>query len=712
MNPSTEQPPLPPQPPQPHRPSTSCDRHPEESFTGFCPSCLCERLAVLDHSSATTASSSSRKPPTSSTAAAALKAIFKPSASSSSSSAAFVAAAGGGAGPSSGNRNRPTSFFPELRRTKSFSASKNEGFSGVFEPQRKSCDVRVRNTLWNLFTQDDERFPGGKKESSKPGTGAVEIEVETRNIGVGGASSSVQGPVFESKEEEIEEEEEVDEECLVEEEEEGEIRVFEEAIVGGNVIEDRVEEIVEEEEKESVEEIEEEEPEQIPELELKPMKDHIDLDAQTKKRDLKEIAGSFWSAASVFSKKLQKWRQKQKMKKRQNGGSSATLPVEKPIGRQFRETQSEIADYGFGRRSCDTDPRFSLDAGRMSLDAGRMSFDDPRYSFDEPRASWDGYLIGRTFPKMPTMVSVVEDPLPPPVHVIRSDNQIPVEEPINEDESVPGGSAQTRDYYSDSSSRRRRSLDRSNSIRKTAAAVVAEMDEIKSTSNSKVSPATVDYFPGPKLGVPDRDSRDSNSNSLRDDCSETFDMGFRDSASVIGNGDRKGPKKSRRWSKAWNIWGFINRRGGNKDEDEDRYSRANGVERSYSESWPELRGDRNGDVRGGFNPKMLRSNSSVSWRNSQGFGGGGSFGSMRKSNSSSVASATAAATAETNGNGRKKKDEVVLERNRSARYSPNNIDNGLLRFYLTPMRSSRRSANGKSRYNQAHSIARSVLRLY
>jgi hypothetical protein len=51
---------------------------------------------------------------------------------------------------------------------------------------------------------------------------------------------------------------------------------------------------------------------------------------------------------------------------------------------------------------------------------------------------------------------------------------------INEDEtSVPGGSAQTRDYYSDSSSRRRKSLDRSNSIRKTAAAVVAEIDELK-----------------------------------------------------------------------------------------------------------------------------------------------------------------------------------------------------------------------------------------
>nr|DAD28068.1 TPA_asm: hypothetical protein HUJ06_029536 [Nelumbo nucifera] len=50
------------------------------------------------------------------------------------------------------------------------------------------------------------------------------------------------------------------------------------------------------------------------------MKDHIDLDSHGKKppgkppgRDLKEIAGSFWLAASIFSKKLQKWRRKKAM---------------------------------------------------------------------------------------------------------------------------------------------------------------------------------------------------------------------------------------------------------------------------------------------------------------------------------------------------------------------------------------------------------------
>ncbi|KAE8717406.1 Phosphate transporter 4,2 [Hibiscus syriacus] len=129
------------------------------------------------------------------------------------------------------------------------------------------------------------------------------------------------------------------------------------------------------------------------------------------------------------------------------------------------------------------------------------------------------------------------------------------------------------------------------------------------------------------------------------------------------------------------------RRSVNKDEDEDRYSRANDVGRSNSESWPELRGG---------NPKSLRSNSSVSWRSLSSLGR--PFVGERKN------------CVESNGHC-KKRDEFALERNRSARYSPNNIDNGLLRFYLTPMRGSRRCESGKSNASQ-HSIARSLPRLY
>ncbi|OIW20298.1 hypothetical protein TanjilG_08258 [Lupinus angustifolius] len=600
---------------QPLRSSTSCNRHPDELFTSFCPSCLCERLSGLDP---TSSSSSSRKPSTSSTAAAALKSIFRPPPASS--------------------------LLPELRKTKSFSSSRNDpAFSAIpVEPQRKSCDVRARTSVSNILIE------------KKTILNSNEDEGNTKNL-----------------EEKDNQEEDVVEDGVG-------IRVLEELNSGYVNLE------IEEEEEEK------------DELEVKTMKAHIDLNSSQPKKSSKDSKGGFWSAASVFSNKLQKWRQKQKMKKHRNETESedvsTTLPVEKPIGRQFRETQSEVAEYGLGRRSCNTDPRFSLDIGRMSFD------NDPRFSFDEPRASWDGYWIERTtVPRMPSMLSVVEDA---PVHVLRTDTQIPVEEPISDDDdgdddsNVPGGSAQTREYY-DSSSRRKKSLDRSNSIMKTAAAIVAEMDELKCSSIANTN-ANVNAS---KLGG--LIDGDLSSNSMRDDCClETVDLGFKDGASVIGNGDQKRLKKSRRWSKAWSIWGFIHRRGGNKDEDEDRYSSANnGARHSFSESWQDLRGDRNGngDGRGAFNGGLFRSNSSVSWRNAQSVGG--SFGTLRRNVSQS------------NGHGKKAKDEFVLERNKSARYTPKDIDNGLLRLYLTPSRGSRRNSSTKSS-NQSYSIARTVPRMY
>ncbi|XP_019161208.1 PREDICTED: UPF0503 protein At3g09070, chloroplastic [Ipomoea nil] len=628
MNPTTADPtqPPPPLPPsQPPRSSFSCDRHPDEKFSGFCPECLCERLTTLDQSSSSNNPSSSSRRNSTSSAAAALKSLF-----SKPSSAAPPP-------PPPPKPSRPSStFLPELRRTKSFSASKNESLSfstAAFEPQRKSCDVRVRNTLFSL--DEGIKPPCSQNPHSK-----------------GIADTFTSRPVLEFEEEE---------------EEEREDPGNEQYSSGHRNEADVIEEITElpeplvENAARSVEIVGEDI--------LKPMKDHIDLDSQTKKPSGGGLAGS------ILSRKWQKWRKKQKLKKQENGKTSAALPAEKPTSKQNREIQPEMTDYGFGRRSCDTDPRFSLDVGRIS-------FDGPRYSLDEPRASWDGYLIGRSFPRMAPMVSVVEDA--PVVHVTRTDTQIPVEEPpvmmnfSNDDETVPGGSAQTREYYLDSSSRRRKSLDRSSSIRKAAAAVVAEIDETKTVSNAKVLPSS-DSFHRAKDSI-------SHSNSLRDDFSETFELtSFKDNASMVGigngnvngngNGERKNLKKPKRW--AWNIFGFISRGrgGGSKDEDDDRYSRANGTEISFSESWQDLGRDNNGDARGGLNRKLFRSNSSVSWRNVS--NNNGPFEAARKS------------SVEMNGNGKERRDEFVLGRNRSACYFPNRIDNGLLRFSLTPVRGSR-----------------------
>ncbi|KAG2290787.1 hypothetical protein Bca52824_050391 [Brassica carinata] len=594
-------------PPQPHRPSTSCDRHPEERFTGFCPSCLFERLSVLDINAV---ASSSRKPPSSSSAAA-LKAIFKPSSSSSS-------------------------FFPELRRTKSFSARKNEAlFSlGAFEPQRRSCDVRVRNTLWSLFNEDAEHIKEGAL-TVKEGTLTVnrEIGLETRKP---------KSPVFE------------------------------EGIDCGKKLKDQrsvIDEIIEEEE-----ETEE--------------KEHMELNPQT--TTAKKPTRSFWSAASVLSKKLQKWRQKQKLKKHSGGA----LPVEKSAVRQLRDTQSEVADYGYGRRSCDTDPRFSIDAGRFSLDAGRksavrqlrdtqsevadygygrrscdtdprfsidagrfsldagrVSVDDPRYSFDEPRASFDGYMIGRATaaapPRMPSMLSVVEDS---PVS-----NLVPVEEPpppprTPPESVVPGGSEQTREYYNDSSSRRRKSLDRSSSTRKISASIISEIDELKlSGSNTKVSPPREREVKDSAL----RSHSRSHSSSVRGDCSvENLEIGTVESS-------KKGTKKSKRWKGR------------------------SSVDRTFSGSW-------NVEARNGFDPKMMRSNSSVSWRSSTPGGGG-----FHRNSVDGYVSGKKKVSSSSSSIGRK-------------------VENGVLKFNLTPSKGRRTgSMDSTSRpVPPAHPLARNFMNFY
>ncbi|PKA52493.1 UPF0503 protein [Apostasia shenzhenica] len=622
----------PPLPFNSHRCIAACELHPGEKVTGFCASCLRERLAGLD--------------------------IVNTRRRSTSSSLRFIffrsTEGGGGGGPPSSfahqhkvitstnhkmttTTSSSSSVRPELRRCQSFSANRGgPRAAAAVEPQRKSCDVRIRSTLWSLFYQDDRDVANVDTDgdqlllSSSSAAAAVaaaaEIEAE-RNI-LGFPVSRVAG-------------------------ESGEIIVTGESVFVGASSEMLVEN---EKEDESAD--------------VRPMKDHIDLHSNAKKappRDIKEVAGSFWFAATLFSKKIQKWRRR--LKANQPTGcadekaSSDLRPEEEKNPKSSRgccrDTHSDISSDAFGCRSCDIAPRFSLDAGRISLD-------DPRCSWDERRASWDGYLMGgaRYIPsRFAAKLTVVENA----VAVQRSDGLIPVVE----DSAIPGGSVQTRDYYADSSGRRRRSLDRSSSSRRYS----VDLGDTKPVSNFKQSPAGgTELFHFTKQ---EKDSRDM-STSTREHCSESFDSAFRDPPTKV-----RPPKKTHRWSKGWSIWGFIHRRSG---------GRSNVMERSFSEAWPELRANV-------LDGKMFRSSSSVSSRMS--CSGNAGFTSMRRSSSE-----------EPSGQKKKYKD-FALDKNRSARYSPSHVDNGLLRFYLTPMRGSRRNGGFvRNKFSSPHSFASSIMRLY
>lgn len=537
---------------QPKTRLSSCYRHPAIPVTGFCALCLSERLASIDPATRQETHAPGR----------------------------FAAA-------------------DKLRRSKSYNA---EGFSAAAAaasepPRRKSCDVRARSTLWDLFNLDDERK--GKDPSRKFDLGLESLGFELR------------------EEDENESDNEND-------------RGGEEIRVSEPNVEEN--EIAEEE------------------IEFKTMKEFIDLEWRSKRsggRDFKDIAGSVWEVASVFSKKLRKWGQKQKIKKHNNGGGF--VEVEKRSERRpWRDTQSEI-----GRRSCDTEPRLSVDVAR--------------YSFDEPRASWDGYFIGKAYPRLVTpMVSVDE-------------------------RMSPGGSAQTKDYYSESMStslqRRRRSFDHSNLHRKGGG---VEFDELKLVSNAKVSPASTELFYGAKLLIAEEeeDLKDTNSKCEKHDGLELVESISRD-----GEVNQKGLKKLNKWRKMRSIFGLIQRRRegicGNEEEED---VEGNVGDRPFGESWQKMRRVADGEANGSVSQKLIRSYS-VSCRSSSNVAG--LFNNM--------------SGAETKGNGPKRREEVMLQHNRSAGYSPNNIDNGLLRFYLTPLRSYRRSKSGKSKLRRSHSIARTVL---
>ncbi|GJN14569.1 hypothetical protein PR202_gb01412 [Eleusine coracana subsp. coracana] len=738
----------PPAPPPRRSVSTSCDLHPGETFTGFCAACLRDRLSGLESSAAVLGAAPGRK------STSAIRSLF---------SRPFAAAAASGA---------PSCSFaaaeapPDLRRCKSFSCGRWGGDAFTDEPQRRSCDVRRGTTLWALFHQDDrERVRDGTAFGAFPASSSAAAAALAAEVQLHPPPQPPPHPPVCVPEEFLEEEIAVAEE---EEEDSDEIiPVMEEPVLV--VVDDTT----------SGEVIMDTEAATAGTRDVRAMRDHIDLESAQSQaakkpppKDLKEIAGSFWLAASVFSKKWQKWRRKQKLKKQESSSSTTTSkaaaaampmpskPSTKPSFLRRNRFRGD-SDHAGGRRSCDTDPRFSLDAGRMSVDDLGGGF-----SWDEPRASWDGYLFGvasgraavappAVFSRLPPILSALEDsPAGGGGFVERSDGQIPVEEDSQQpDANVPGGSAQTRDYYMDSSSsRRRRSLDRASSARRSVElagpanplaarksvelagptnllAARKSVDLAGPTTNPLAARKSVDLAgptnPVPVQGVPipvttnhlngresplvvgssefyhfhhaedllDHHHHRFSTSSLVDDFSSSFE------AALNGN---PAAKKPRRWRKAWSLWGLIHRRAAGLRRAHDASA---GGDRAFSEPWQETMRARGFGFSSNGRTMMQRCNSNASARSSFSSNSGGGLGSSRRSGGCHADAK------------RRRGEEwcggaAALERNRSARYSPGgNVDNGMLRFYLTPVRSaSGRRTPGRGLRSQ--SFARTMLRLY
>ncbi|XP_062016705.1 protein OCTOPUS-like [Rosa rugosa] len=382
--------------------------------------------------------------------------------------------------------------------------------------------------------------------------------------------------------------------------------------------------------------------------EFKTMKELIDLELQRKKGNGRDLREIAGTFWETASNKVRQWRRKQKPKKLESEG----LGSEKRSARRgLRETQSEVGEYALGRRSCDTD----LDPGRMSL--------------DEPRASWDGYMSSRAYPRMTPMVSVVEDV------------KMSEEEGLESLERSPGGSAQTKDYYF-SQTRRRRSFERSSACAHSSKGVMpAQVDELKLVSNG-----ATELFYGAKLLITEKElmeSSSSNSKSVEEDGVVggggvgSIEGVCGNVAAVSSNGVDQKPQK---WHKRWKFWGLMQRK-----------SQAKHGGGAQEESWKKLRRVANGEANNASVSQKLIRSYSVSCRNS----------------CKMVGLFSNVSTVESKGNGLK-----TLHRNRSARYSPSNLDHGLLRFYLTPLRSYRRSESWKSRLpnnNSPQTLAKNVL---
>ncbi|CAL4982422.1 unnamed protein product [Urochloa decumbens] len=234
---------------------------------------------------------------------------------------------------------------------------------------------------------------------------------------------------------------------------------------------------------------------------------------------------------------------------------------------------------------------------------------------------------------------------------MRSDGQIPVEE--EQDyyldtmygyDNAPGGTAQTRDYYLDSSSssRRRRSVDSRNSFSSDAI-----NDSLGATAaatnggNARVSPAVAAETERP-----------------------LYHHHYHEAQSVLIHHHQYSQKQQPRASatahkkqgiRGWSIWGLLNKKKKQQQQPPDDLVQQQAAGEYYY-PWPELRAR-------GYNGQMLRCNSSISARSS--FSGGAAMigGSGRRS----VSGVDMRDAVIRDGERRTRRDEhLLLERTRSS----------------------------------------------
>ncbi|CAN7114767.1 unnamed protein product [Brassica rapa subsp. narinosa] len=301
------------------------------------------------------------------------------------------------------------------------------------------------------------------------------------------------------------------------------------------------------------------------------------------------------------------------------------------------------------RSSCDVDPRLSLEAGGIH--------------FEEARASWDGCLTGKTYPKLVVPLSAV-----------------------TEEEKDPGGTAQTRDYYLDS--RRRRSFDRSTRHG------MLKVDELK----GELSPEAVGLFHGAKLLVTERELRDSDWYSIKPESLELASKGV----DCVAAGEVK--KSGKKWPKGWNLWGLIQR----KTDAVKKENKTDAMEGPFVESLLKLRRVVKGESNGDVSEKLMRSYSVSARRSCDGMFHGASIVNGFQGGRSSCDGLfhTGVETVRRRRNScddrffhaiEGKGDHLLQRDAKLGSYSPDNLRNNMVRFYLTPLKSQTTSNSGKSR---------------